>query len=66
MSQSLPCQNSLTTDHNKPSPPLHRPGRCNRSLAIGLLLLACLGLSGCGQKGDLYLPSDSDQEQQKQ
>ncbi len=34
-------------------------------LIISLLFASCL-LSACGQKGDLYLPDETEQEQTKQ
>lgn len=32
---------------------------CRRLLGLSLLFLAVLSLSGCGQKGPLYLPNGS-------
>ncbi len=34
-------------------------------LIISLLVASCL-LSACGQKGNLYLPDDTEREQKKQ
>lgn len=33
---------------------------------LSLILLLCLGLSACGQKGDLYLPDEEQTPQQEQ
>ena len=38
--------------------------RLTAILTLGILSSLTLGLSGCGQKGPLYLP-DSQQEQQR-
>ncbi|CCO40936.1 MULTISPECIES: LPS translocon maturation chaperone LptM [Vibrio] len=33
---------------------------------MALFMFAVLGLAGCGQTGSLYLPSDSEQNEQTQ
>lgn len=43
---------------------MQQPGKLPRFLLIILASCLCWGLSGCGVKGDLYLPKDAPNQAQ--